>query len=127
MSKVLTPGLRNGQFLLTPATKTRSLDNLIIKAGVKVQPGQVMAIETSSGKVVPLNTAGTGGADVAKVLPLYAYDATDEDVMGAFVTRDAELIGPELIWPEGMSGSDRLAAIEELKAEGLIVRPESYV
>lgn len=127
MSKVLRSGPRPGDFILSEEPHQFSRDNLTLKSGNVVKPGQVCGIITATGQVVPLNTAASDGSDVAAVLPIYGYDATEAAVMGAFVTRQSQLKEDGLIWPAGISGADKKSAIAELAAHGIIVRPRSYV
>lgn len=127
MVDVLRGGLRPGAFILSQALHNRSLDNLTIAAGQTLQPGEVCGIITAGGQVSALNPAGSNGSDDAACIPIYAYDASGAAVMGAFITRDAEVIEDGLIWPEGISAGDKAAAITQLAARGIIVRPRSFV
>lgn len=52
----------------------------------------------------------------------YNYSAADADVDGMGVTRDAEVKGVELVWPEGISAGDKANAIKKLAKNGIIVR-----
>lgn len=127
MTNVLRGGVRPLAFLLREASGSRSRDNLTLALGEKVLPGQVCGIVTATGEVAPYDPTEDDGTQNAAVIPGYAYDATAAAVMGAYVTRDAELIEDALIWPAGISAPNKAAAILALKAQGLIVRPRSYV
>lgn len=209
MSKVLRGGPRPGAFILSESTHSRSRDNLTIKSGSVLRPGEVCGAVASTGKIVPLGrdtknnltvgslTGGSGGtngtfplaftggvgsgaagtftvaggaltnvtitnhgnyttaptavftasagltgaaapitltdvspsdgSDDVAAISIYGYDASEADVMGAFVTRDAEVIEDALVWPEGILAADKLVAIQQLKDRGIIIRPRSYV
>lgn len=129
MVNVLRGGIRPGDFILSEDDKVgaRSRDNLTFKSGNVFKPGQVCGIITASGKVVPLNPAASDGSDDAAVIPVYAYDATSADVMGVGITGHALVKEDGLIWPNGISGNDKAAAILQLKALGIKIRPRSYV
>lgn len=128
MPNKLVGGLRPGDFILSEDDRVgaASRDNLTFTGG-KFLPGQVCGIITASGKVVPLNPAASDGSDDAAVLPVYAYDATSADVMGVGITRTATVKEDGLIWPEGISGPNKAAAIAQLAARNIIIRPRSYV
>lgn len=127
MVNVLRGGLRPGAFILREASGSRSKDNLTLANGQVVQPGQICGIVTSGGQVKALNTAASTGEDDAAVIPIYAYDASSGAVMGAFITRDCEVIEDALIWPNGISAGDKATAIAQLAARGIIIRPRSFV
>lgn len=127
MVNVLRGGVRPITFLLREANGSRSRDNLTIASGNTVKPGEVCSIVTATGQVVPLNAAGADGSETAAVIPLYGYDAENAAVMGAFASRDCEVIEDALIWPNGISAGDKASAIADLAARGIIIRPRSYV
>ena len=127
MPNVLRGGPRAGDFILSEANNNRSRDNLTIASGNTVVMGEVCGIITVGGQVAPLDTAAADGSDEAAVISIYAYDASGAAVMGAFITRDAEVKEDGLVWPEGISAGDKTAAITQLAARGIIIRPRSYV
>lgn len=127
MPSVLTPGRRPLQFILREANGQRSRDNLTILSGGALLAGQLSVLVASTGKVIPLVASPTYATGDKVVLPCYAYNAAGADVMGAFVTRDAELIEEDLIYPAGISGPNKLAAVAKLAEAGLIIRPASYI
>ena len=122
LSKVLNQGVRPGEFLLSHAERTRSLENVTITGGAPVTAGSVMGKVTAGGSFVPLDTAAVDGSEGAAGIVLYNYDATDADVEGVMVVRDAEVIGDALIWPDGIAAGDKTAAIAALADLGIIVR-----
>lgn len=104
-----------------------SRDNLTIASGQVLKPGQICGIVTVGGQVKALNTGASTGEDDAACIPIYAYDATGAAVMGAFITRNATVKEDGLIWPNGISAGDKAAAIAQLAARNIIIRPRSYV
>lgn len=127
MAQVVYSGLRPGAFILSEAEGARSRDNLTIKAGNVTAPGLVLGKITTGGKLVPHDPGASDGSEVAHSISIYAYDATAADVMGAILTNDAEVIEDGLIFKSGISGPNKAAAIAALLAQGIKVRPKSYV
>ena len=115
---------RRGDFIISLANRTRSLDNEILAAGNKIAAGEVLARLTADGKLVPFDgTAAATGAEVAIGVSLAAYDATDADVAIVVVTRDAELKSEGLVWPDGVLTADKNDAIAALAANGIVLAP----
>lgn len=126
MPTVLRGTVHQGDFILSESGH-RSRDNLTIASGRTIRTGEVCAIVTATGSVVALNPAASDGSQNAAVLPVYGYDASAAAVMGAFVTTDAEVKEDGLIWPAGITGPQKAAAIAALAARGIKIRPRSYV
>lgn len=127
MPNVLRSQHRPGEFILSESNNNRSRDNAIVLAGNVVRSGQPCGKVTASGKIVPLNPAGTNGSEDFYGVPVFDYDATAGDLMGAFITNDAELIGDGIAWPEGISPTDKAAAVAQMLDKGIKIRPPSYV
>lgn len=124
---IVKPGPRALMFLLTEASGQRSRDNKTIAAGSVVVSGQVCGDVTATGETKGLNVGASTGEQTATGISMYRYDATAGKVMGAFIVRDSEVKEEELVWPAGITGSQKLTAIGQLKALGIIIRPASYV
>lgn len=114
---------RRGDFIISLANRTRSLDNEILAAGNKIAAGEVLARLSSGGKLVPFDGTAATGAEVAIGVSLAAYDATDADVAIVVVARDAELKSEGLVWPDGVLTADRDDAIAALAANGIVLAP----
>jgi len=126
MANIVKPGPRPLMFLLTEATGNRSRDNKTVAAGSVVVSGQVCGDVTATGATKPLNVGASTGEQVASSISCYRYDATTGAIMGAFITSDAELIEEELYWPVGITPTQKLAAVEQLRTRGIKIRPASF-
>jgi hypothetical protein len=82
----------------------------------------VITVAAGSGKYVAYDQDGVTGSEVAAGVAYGNYDATSADVAGVIVVRDAELNGNELTWPSDITAGEKLIAIAQLKALGLLVR-----
>lgn len=118
-----------GDFILSEDDTIGGLsrDNLTFASGLDFKPGEVAAIKTTTGQVVKFAPGGSDGADVAAVIPVYAYNTAAAAVMGVAITRQATVKEDGLIWPAGISGPNKAAAIAALAARNIIIRPRSYV
>lgn len=112
-----------GDFIISLANRTRSLDNEILASGNKIVAGEVLGKITASGKVAPFDGTATDGSEVAIGASLAAYDATDADVAIVVVTRDAELKSEGLVWPAGVLTADKNAATAAMLANGIVLAP----
>ena len=119
----LEDSARRGDFIVSLANRTRSLDNEVLAAGNKIAAGQVLAKLTSGGKFVPFNGTLSNGAEVAVGVSLAAYDATDADLAIVVVARDAELKTEGLVWRAGELTADKNEAIASLQAAGIVLAP----
>lgn len=125
---IVTPGPRPLLFLLTEANGQRSRANKTIPSGAGIiVSGQVCATVTATGAVVPLAPAASDGSQNANCISMYKYNATSAAVMGAFIDNDAEVKEEELVWPVGISGPQKLAAVASLRAAGIKILAASYV
>lgn len=77
---------------------------------------------TGVGKFVPYDQDGADGSQIAAAISLASYDATDADVPMAVITRDSEVNGNILTWPEDIDAGEKATAVAQLAALGIIVR-----
>ena len=86
--------------------------------------GDTFAIEVAGdGKVVGLDPMAVDGT--AEAVGIVAYDVTAPDGADTEVTailRDAVLADHAIVWPAGIGGAAKAAAIADLKARGILVR-----
>lgn len=72
---------------------------------------------------VAFNHAGTDGSEEPAGVALYgAKTAADETVEIAAIVRHAEIKGPVIVWPNGISATQKVDAEQALAALGIIVR-----
>lgn len=69
-----------------------------------------------------LNPAGTDGSNRAAGVLFADVDATSADQKCVILARDAEVNANELVWPGGISATDKSVAISQLIALGIISR-----
>jgi hypothetical protein len=97
-------------FILSESNGNRSRENGTIDDGGVHSAGEVLGGTPDA--LVPYTSGAAAGILYA------ACDASDGPVEVAFITRDAEVIGAQLVW--GMS--DPTAGISALATRGVIVR-----
>lgn len=117
---------RTGGFILsTAADPQRSVDQGMLDAtAVDLEAGTVCGKLTASGRYVPYDpaAAATGAETFAGIL-LDGQIVSAAPTRHVFVTRDAEVKAPELVYVNALDAA-QLAAVEAAMAEqGIIVRP----
>ena len=121
---VFNEGRHPGEVILSEANFHRSRDNITIPAGTGVvEAGTVLGQQAADDKYVPSTVAVADGAEVALAVNIHEVDATDSDVDVAAITRDAELIGPCLVYAADVDDdTKKQAKADQLAAVGVIVR-----
>ena len=67
---------------------------------------------------LPFNPAATDGLEIPAGVPLYgAVTGSGETTMIAAIVRDAEVKGPALIWPNGITDAQKVDAIQLLAGQ----------
>ena len=119
----LTEGKHTGEFIVSQANGARSRGTGTVLSGETLIAGELVGIETASGKYVAYDPAGTiTGSDTVAGISYTTVDASVADVDGAvLVLRDAEVRGSDLTYNEAVEGTVT-AEVAGLKALGLIVR-----
>ena len=119
----LNEGKHTGEFIVSESNGTRSKGTGIVLSGQSIVVGELVGIETASGKYVAYDPAGTiVGSDTVAGIAYQAVDASAADVTKqVFVLRDAEVRQSDLTFNEAVSGTIT-AEVAGLKALGIIVR-----
>lgn len=78
--------------------------------------------EVSGGDYEALDVTEDDGVQTVAGILYAGVDATDSDQPCVVVVRDAEVIGDELIWPDGITDAQKAAGIAALEKRGIIVR-----
>ena len=91
---------------------------LTFAAGTVFSMGTVLA--KVSGKLQPLDPAGTGAAKVAHAVAAEKVDATAADTVGLAIPRGATLDIDELVWPAGITEAQKATALTDLEARGIV-------
>jgi len=80
-------------------------------------------IDTKSGTFQAENLDVDGNSNVATIAGTFTQtSASDED--GAAIVRDAEITDTNLVWPSGMTDSQKSTALDELKSKGIVNRTQ---
>lgn len=119
----LEEGKHTGEFIISEANNTRSRGTGTVLSGETLEVGELVGIETSSGKYVAYDPDGTiTGSDTVAGISFAAIDASDADVGNAvFIVRDAEVRDTDLTYNESVSGTTT-TEVAGLKSLGIIVR-----
>lgn len=86
-----------------------------------------ITIDPGSGKYVPFDPAGTGGAEVAKGILVEDVDATDanKDVAGAAVVRHAHIAPSGLTFKAAATDAQQAVALASLRSQGIFTVREA--
>lgn len=113
-----------GGFILSEANGTRSRENIVVSSVVAgaLEAGTVLGKNTATGEYAQLDPGSTTGEQTAAGILYARVDATNGDVAGVAVVRDAEVNQHELVWPDDISTAQQDAAIASLAGLGIILR-----
>lgn len=81
-----------------------------------------VAANPADGKYVPLDPSAVNGAHEVHGISLGAYDATDGDIPGVFIEKQAVVVTGGLVWPDAITTAQKDQALKELDAVGIKVR-----
>lgn len=112
---------RAGGFIVSEGNKSISRDAVVIGSGA-LEAGTVLGRVAATGVYLKLDPAAEDGSESAAGILFDAVDASAGAANGVAITRLAEVNGAELIWPDGIDGGDKDAALTELAAQHIIVR-----
>lgn len=120
---VLAEPLNLGDLLKFEAPNLYSRDRVTVASGQNLPLGAVIGIVTATGKVTRIDPSATDGTQVAAGVLLQACDATlaDRDD-GLIVARHAIVADHALAWPAAITNAEKLGAVAQLKALGVLVR-----
>lgn len=100
-----------------------SRERVTLASGHNLTLGTVIATDTATGKIAPLDLADTGSLNQASGVLLSDCDATTADNPDALVVvRHAIVLRDALIWPETITAEQQAAAIAQLRDLGILVR-----
>lgn len=99
----------------------RDEDTLASGAGV-VQLGTVLGRVTATRKYKPLDPAAVDGSETAAAVILQRADATLADQTVVNLKRQALVVLQHLKWPAEITDSQRLQALDQLEALGIVAR-----
>ena len=119
----LAEPLNLGDLLKYEAPNLYSRDRVTVASGQNLQLGTVVGIVTATAKFKQLDPSAEDGTQVAAGVLLQACDAAliDRDD-GLVVARHAIVAHHALAWPDAITTAEKLAAVAQLKALGVLVR-----
>lgn len=117
----LTEGRFAGECIVSEASGTRSREHVTILSGQDLPANAVLGKVTASGKYVAYDNAASDGSETVAGILYDAVDASDGDVGGVALIRDAEVKASGLDWnTQNQAGID--AGIVDLLSLGVVVR-----
>ena len=100
-----------------------SRERVTLAAGHNLTLGTVVATDTTTGKIAPLDPADTGSLNQASGVLINDCDATSADNPDALlVVRHAVVLRDALIWPTAITAEQKATAITQLHDLGILVR-----
>jgi hypothetical protein len=114
-----TEGTHAGEFLISEGNNTRSREKVTILSGQNLAAGAVLAVNGDA-KYLEVDPDASDDTEIAVAILYDAVDATDGDVEGVAIVRDAEVRGTSLAWP--VDSNIEALGIVALAAQGIIVR-----
>jgi hypothetical protein len=120
----LKEALNLGDLLKYEDSHLYSRERVTLVVGQTLPLGAVVGLITASGKVMQLDPSATDGSQVAAGVLIQPCDAAlAERNDGLMVARHAIVADHALTWPTGITAGEQAAAIVQLKALGVLVRP----
>lgn len=110
-----------GIHVISEANGNLSREQITVDTGV-LEVGTVLGKITASGKYVQVDLGASDGSENAAGVLWDAVDATDADVEAAAHVREAEVLGSELVYPDGATQNDIDAINAALATLNIIVR-----
>jgi hypothetical protein len=96
-----------------------SRDTITVAAGQNLVIGNVLGMV--NGKAVALDPSATDGSEKAVGVLIQDVTAT-VDTESVMVSRNVLLSEPYVVWPAGLTTSQKLAAVAELNYLGIVLR-----
>lgn len=84
--------------------------------------GRVSAAGADIGKFKPLDPTATDGTQRAAAIILHFALADTDDATIVNLKRRAQVVNHALVWPAGITAGQKLEAIDQLEALGIVVR-----
>jgi hypothetical protein len=92
-----------------------------VASGQNLGLGTVVGRKTSDNKIYALNPVATDGTQTAVGVLIEAVDATLLDKDGLILARHAIVADKSLVWPVGITNPQKIAALAQLEASGILV------
>ena len=115
-------GVRAGGYIADEVSVNLSRKQVVVAAGAGiVQAGTVMAVNSTSGKYVPLAPGGANDTDDAAGVLFDTVDATDADADAVVSAALTAVNASEIIWPDAITDNQKAAAIAQLEVRQITV------
>lgn len=111
-----------GDWLKFEEDNLYSREEVTVITGQNLGTGAVIGKITASGKVTELAPGAADGSENAAGVLLLPVDAAAADQPGVIIARHALCSDKGLVWPGGITGPQKTAAINQLEALGILVR-----
>jgi hypothetical protein len=118
----LQEGQHAGEFIVSEGNGTISRETITVLSGETLEAGAVLGKVTASGKYKELDPAAVDGSEAAAAILYDAVDASAADTEGVAILRLAEVHAGELVWPDGITPTEKTTALGELAALTIIAR-----
>lgn len=111
-----------GQATVGVAFDSDYINFTLTAVGEDFDIGDTFTIEVAagSGQVVALDPDAVDGSNRAAGIMVGAVDATSAATKGAAIVRDAMIDPVNLVWPDGITAGEKLAALAELADLGIV-------
>lgn len=112
-----------GDLLKFEADNLYSRDRATVAPQQALKLGQVVGRITASGQIAALDPAATDGREQAvgiAIAPTLTADAPNSN--GLIIALHATVADHALVWPAAISAAQRAAAVQQLRALGVLVR-----
>jgi hypothetical protein len=113
---------RLGDWLKYEEDNLYSRDQVTVVSGQNLKTGTVVGKIAASGKVTQLAPGANDGSENAAGVLISDVDASAADAPGVILARHAVCSEQALIWPTGITGPQKTAALAQLQQLGILVR-----
>jgi hypothetical protein len=120
MNTVFHEQIYLGDLLKYEEENRYSRDTITVAAGQNLKLGTVLGM--LNGKAVALDPAATDGSEIAVGVLMTDVDATAGNTEAVMVSRNVLLSEPYVIWPIGLTTSQKITTVAELNRLGIILR-----
>ena len=119
---VKTEGNHDGEFILSEAAGHHSRKNVTIVSGQNLVAGQVVGKVTATSKYKAYDDDNGDGSEAAAGILVCAVDASEGDMPGVIIDRDADVKDDLLVFADTNDAGDIAAGKVDLEALGIRVR-----
>lgn len=120
-SVVAPDGTALADLTVATAYDTDHIDLTLPDGATDWAVGDVVTVTVGEGLMTDFDEAASDGSEIARSVLVNAADPSAADVDAYAVVRDAEVKAVRLTWPTGITNADKTAAINALKARGIVV------